>query len=402
MRVGKRITKAAAVVLSAALAGLFGTAQYYSARLPAALTAQNSSELKIAEYPELRLLSGSDAVAVSGGQATVSLFGAIPVKNVSVREAEAPVFIVSGEPFGIKLLMDGVMVTELGSIEDSRGMSVCPAAQAGIEVGDIIKRADGVSLTSNSELQEAINAAGGAPVELEVSRGGRDITAVLEPVFSDVSNTWKGGMWVRDSIAGIGTMTFINKETGEFAGLGHPICDSDTGSLVPICSGEAVPVDITRAKRGERGIPGELMGTFSYGESYGVLNRNTPCGVYGLLSSEARGELCSGGEELTMAYRQEVTTGDAEIYATVSGGTPQRYSIQIESIDLSDSSDMKDMVIRITDPALIDASGGIVQGMSGSPVVQNGRLVGAVTHVFVSDPTRGYAVFAETMVENLG
>ncbi len=395
---GKKLTKTAAVVLSAALAGLFGTAKYYSAQLPEVFTAQSAEELRIAEYPEL---SFGGAVPASGGQATVSLFGAIPVKTVSVREAEAPVLIVSGEPFGIKLLMDGVMVTELGNVTDRSGAQVCPAAEAGIEVGDVIKRVDGVSLTSNSELQSAINAKGGAPVELTVSRGGHDITTELVPVYSSASNSWKGGMWVRDSAAGIGTITFINKDTGEFAGLGHPICDSDTGELVPICSGEAVPVEIERAKRGERGIPGELTGSFSYGGSYGVLNRNTACGVYGLLTADALAELSSSGTEMVMAYRQEVETGAAEIISTVADGTPKRYSIEIESIDLSDPGDMRDMVIHITDPDLIEASGGIVQGMSGSPVIQNGRLVGAVTHVFVADPTRGYAVFAETMAEEL-
>ena len=207
-------------------------------------------------------------------------------------------------------------------------------------------------------------------------------------------------MWVRDSIAGIGTMTFFNKKTGEFAGLGHPICDADTGEIVPVYSGEAVPVEITEAKKGEKGIPGELRGSFANG-TFGVLERNNSCGVYGRLTENGLEELCRDSQEFIMGYRQDITTGEAEIYTTVSGSAPERYKIEIESIDFNSKESAKNMVIRITDKRLIKSCGGIVQGMSGSPIIQNDRLIGAVTHVFVADPTRGYAIFADNMAEYL-
>ncbi|MBQ8297157.1 MAG: SpoIVB peptidase [Ruminococcus sp.] len=407
MHLKRKIAKTAAVVLSAAMVGLFGTANYYSSRLPETLTADIGSGIEIAEYPEITCASfRSEAIAASetypaSRQATLSLFGAIPIKNVEIREEEAPMLAVGGDPFGIKLLMDGVMVTELGEITLSDGKTVCPAREAGIKVGDVIRLADMQPVTSNSQIQGIISNSGGRTIKLSVNRGGNEFIAYLEPVYSEEQGVWLGGMWVRDSIAGIGTITFINPETGEFAGLGHPICDSDTGELVPISSGEAVAVEITEAKAGQKGIPGELRGAFTSDGSLGILNRNNGCGVYGILTDEARAELCSDCEIFKMAYRQEIRTGKAEILSTVEGGTPQRYEIEIENVDYSGDESGKNMVIRITDEELLKRTGGIVQGMSGSPIIQDGKLIGAVTHVFVADPTRGYGIFAENMAEYL-
>lgn len=407
MQFKRKITKSLAAVLSAAFVGLFGTAEYYSHRLPESVTAEVVSGLKIAEYPEISCCGFpvdnifSTKTLSDSGKVTLSLFGAIPVKTVEVREEPAPVLIAGGTPFGIKLLMEGVMVTEIGGIEDESGGIAYPAKDSGIRVGDIICLANGEPVLSNSYLQEVIGNSNGAAVVLTVSRGDDRFTAELTPVKSGTSGKWRGGMWVRDSIAGIGTMTFINKQTGEFAGLGHPICDSDTGELVPIHSGEAVHVEINEAKRGQKGVPGELRGRFINGETYGSLCLNNECGIFGKLTDEELSEICSEGKEYKMSYRQEIKTGSAEILATVSGGTPERYAIEIESIDYNSGKSAKNMVIRITDPRLIEATGGIVQGMSGSPIIQNDKLVGAVTHVFVADPTRGYAVFAENMAEFL-
>lgn len=402
MQLKRKLIRSAGALLAAASLCIFGTAGYYSSRLPSSVTIEPAATLKIAEYPEISCSVSPEAIMQTAGifpetkQVTLSLFGAIPVKSVSVTEAEPPVLTAGGYPFGIKLLMDGVMVTELGAVTDSSGRTSCPAEEAGIMTGDIIKSANGESLISNSRLQEIISQSGGKEVSLTAERSGHEFTVSLKPVFSQKNNMWRGGMWVRDSVAGIGTMTFINKETGEFAGLGHPICDSDTGELVPVYSGEAVPVEITEAKKGEKGIPGELRGSFSKGV-YGVLEKNGSCGIYGRLTDEGMDELCSDSDEYVMGYRQDITTGEAEIYTTVHGSTPEKYKIEIESIDFNSKEVSKNMVIRITDKRLIKESGGIIQGMSGSPIIQNGKLIGAVTHVFVADPTRGYAVFAENM-----
>ena len=395
MQLRQKISKTAAVLLSALLVGAFGTAGHYSRLLPGHMTAASGEPLKIAQYPEL---SCSGQPSSGDDRVVVSLFGALPVKSVQVERSEPPKLIASGMPFGIKLLMKGVMVTELGDVEDNSGNSVCPAAEAGIRKGDVVSLANGEEISSNSRLQSIIAESGGRDVELTVSRDGDEFTAVLEPVYSEKNGCWRGGMWVRDSIAGIGTVTFVNKATGDFAGLGHPICDCDTGEIVPVSSGEAVPVEITGAKKGERGIPGELLGSFRRGGTYGMLNQNNSAGVYGKLCPEALGEL--DGEEMPMAYSNEITTGSADIISSVSG-VPERYSVQIESIDYKSGDETRNMVIKITDSRLIEVTGGIVQGMSGSPLIQNGKLIGAVTHVFVADPTRGYAIFAENMMKKL-
>ena len=403
MHIRKIMTKAAASLLFAALAGLFTTARYYSERLPDVLTSDSAAEVRIAAYPEISLCSGNTDgfFAPPPQQATLSLFGAIPVKNVQLKQAEAPVLIVGGKPFGIKLLMEGVMVTGLGDVEADSGASVCPAKEAGIQAGDIVCTANGRELTSNLQLQAIITKGNGSPIRLSVQRDDERFETLLKPVFSAQSNQWKGGMWVRDSIAGIGTMTFIDKSTGRFAGLGHPICDSDTGGIVPLHSGEAVPVDITEARRGERGIPGELRGLFTNGGSLGTLDKNSGCGIFGQLNKDEFEAISAKSREYRLGYRQDITTGEAEVRTTVSGDTPQNYTINIEKIDYNSEDSTRNMMIRITDERLLEASGGIIQGMSGSPIIQNGRLIGAVTHVFVADPSCGYAIFAENMMENM-
>ena len=399
----RKIVKSAAVLLSAATLMLFGTAEYYSQKLPEKLTADCGEQIKIAEYPEISCASFSGTASAAAEtfpvsrQATLALFGAIPVKNIEIREAEAPVLVAGGNPFGIKLLMDGVMVTGLGELINENNENCCPAAEADIRKGDIIRTADNIEVTSNSQLQDIIGSSGGRTIKLSVNRDGHEFTAFLQPVYSRADRCWRGGMWVRDSVAGIGTMTFINKETGEFAGLGHPICDADTGETVPLSSGEAVPVEITHARKGETGIPGELKGIFTSSTALGSLDRNNGCGVFGKLTPEAKEMLCSGGREYKMGYRQEVSTGAAQIYTTISGSEPELYDIEIESVDYTAGDSTKNMIIRITDSRLIEATGGIVQGMSGSPIIQNNRLIGAVTHVFVAEPSKGYGIFAENM-----
>ena len=405
MLLKRKIIKMSAAVLSAAFVGLYAAAGYYSSRLPSAVTVGNGGTVKIAGFPELscacspvRAVPAAETPPAAE-QVTLSLFGAIPVKNIEVRKADPPVLAVGGCPFGIKLLMEGVMVTGLGNVEGENGTLSCPAMEAGIQKGDVIQLVNGTELTSNDQLQELISSSEGKTLELSVEREDCRFTTSLKPVRSRRSGGWKGGMWVRDSIAGIGTMTFFDKKTGAFAGLGHPICDSDIGGIVPVHSGEAVPVEITEIKRGARGIPGELRGKFAFSGSLGTLGDNCRSGIYGVLNEATLAELSADCEELTMAYRQEITEGPAEICTVTTGSAPERYSAEIVKVDLASGSSSKNMVVRITDERLLEASGGIVQGMSGSPIIQNGRLAGAVTHVFVSDPTCGYGIFAENMVQ---
>lgn len=391
-------------LLSASMLGLCGISGYYSEKIPDSFYVEKGENLDIAMYPAVSVSSSGTAQTElltypSSQEVSLKLFGVIPIKSVEICRTEAPVLTAGGTPFGIKLLMDGVMVTEMGKVENQNGEKICPAEEAGIKVGDIIKSADGKSITSNDEIQQIIANSNGSKIKIIINREGKDFPVFLKPEYSESSESWRGGMWVRDSIAGIGTMTFFDKDTGKFAGLGHPVCDSDTGELVPISSGEAVSVEITDTKKGSKGIPGELHGQFMYGGDFGVLNLNNSCGIYGILSDKAIESLCQTSNEYKMGYRQDVKTGKAEIITTISGNTPKKYDIEIEKIDYNNPESTKNMIIKITDKNLLESTGGIVQGMSGSPIIQDGKIIGAVTHVFVSDPTKGYAIFAENMTE---
>ncbi len=325
--------------------------------------------------------------------AQLMLFDAIPIKTVSVKVVQEKLLVPCGTPFGIKMFTNGVMVVGVADIE-SAGKMINPAAVAGVKVGDIITEVNGKAVTQNSQVAKLIESSAGAPVELSIKRNEETLTATLTPILSDVDGSYKGGLWVRDSTAGIGTVTFYDPSNGSFGGLGHGICDVDTNELMPLRSGDVVSVTISGIVKGQKGRAGELRGYFNNDFPVGQLQANSEGGVYGTLNSSP-----VSTEAIPLAVKQEVKTGAAQIYTTVDGTTPRPYGIEIESINYQDGTKTKNLVVKVTDPDLLSKTGGIVQGMSGSPIVQNGKLVGAVTHVFVNDPTRGYGILAENMLE---
>jgi len=260
----------------------------------------------------------------------------------------------------------------------------------------VICRINGREISTNEEVEEAIKNSGGGALVLEICRKNVVFETTLTPALSRSDGSWRGGLWVRDSSAGIGTMTFYDPESGLFGGLGHPVCDVDTGDILPLAQGEIVDVEITGVTEGLPGALGQLRGSFLHKEASGVLLSNTQAGVSGQLYR------APAGEAMPIALRQEVKAGRAEILATVEGSTPQRYAVIIEKVNLSDENPTRNLTLRITDETLLRATGGIVQGMSGSPIIQNGKLIGAVTHVLVNDPTRGYGIFIENMLEAAG
>jgi stage IV sporulation protein B len=328
------------------------------------------------------------------------LFGMFPIKRVEAQQIERPLLIPCGMPFGIKILTEGAIVTEFGTVDNGENGFVAPARDGGIIVGDVIIEVNGIIVQSNDDVATAVQA---NPHETTVVlvRDGTEQTVSITPVRSAQDGVYKIGMWVRDSSAGIGTMTFYNPETLAFGGLGHGICDVDTGQIMPFSSGEAVPVYISGVIKGHPGVPGELNGTFLSHSTLGTLTANTEAGIFGVMEKYSQPENSEDLTAIEMAYKQEVTVGPATIRTTVDGDTPVEYDVMIEKIDYSDKNQVKNMVIRITDRELLRKTGGIVQGMSGSPIIQDGRLIGAVTHVFVSDPSRGYAIFAENMYRQL-
>ena len=344
---------------------------FNGAKIPAFISAINSSY----QFGNLKTQSDS-AVAVNG-----------TVKKV----------IACGQPFGIKMLTEGIMVVRLSDVNGKTDS--CPAKNAGIHVGDIIISVGGEKITSNEDLSKAISSSNGETVEVVLKRNfddksssGEEISLKMTPEYCDSEKSYKTGMWVRDSSAGIGTITFYDPSTGTFGGLGHPICDTDTGELMPLSSGEICGVSITGYKKGLNGVPGELKGRFLSGNEIGTATQNTNSGIFGSLD-----ESPSENEEIEIADYDEIKTGKAEILTTISGSEPSKYSINIEQVN-KDDPDLKNLVIRVTDRDLLEETGGILQGMSGSPIIQNGKLIGAVTHVFVNNSSMGYGILAQTMI----
>ena len=333
--------------------------------------------------------------AVRSASARVSFLGAIPIKDVRVRYFEENLLLPGGMAFGVKLFTGGLIVTRTESFV-SGGVNADPAADAGIKSGDLIVKVEGAQVTKARQFSKLIEQCGGGPVKLEVVRGGESRELTLTPVYCDAQRRYKAGLWVKDSAAGIGTVTFIDPATLGFAGLGHGICDQSTGELLPITSGEVWEVGIDGVVKGESGDPGELKGSF-LSKQLGVITQNTAQGVFGTLRLIPDG----AGEPVEAASESEIVPGQARILCSVDNGGVRSYDAQIERI-VDRAAKTKNFIIRITDPDLLSVTGGIVQGMSGSPVLQNGKLVGAITHVLVNDPTRGYGIFIGNMLENLG
>ena len=329
--------------------------------------------------------------AVGSYQTTLTLGGWLPIKTIRAVVTERPRVTVCGTPFGVKMFSEGALIVGFSEIGQADGGTSNPAKEAGLRLGDRVICIGQTRTESNDAVKEALDAAEGQSVEVVYIRSGEQKLTTLTPVWDGAAGQWRAGMWVRDSSAGVGTLTFADEELGVFAGLGHPISDSDTGESVALRSGEIVPCEITGCSAGTAGNPGELKGHFLSAHAIGTIHINGENGVYGTTRTHFSGQLRE------IAFAQEVVTGPAEIWATIEGETPRAYRIQIERV--SDADPRRNLVIRVTDPSLLSATGGIVQGMSGSPILQNGRLVGAVTHVLVNDPTRGYGIFAQTMLE---
>ena len=332
-------------------------------------------------------------VAVSGGSSGASrytknmlmLFGAVPVKEVESKTMERPMLYPCGQPFGIKLLTEGVMVVDLQKVDTSS-----PAKDCGIREGDVIVSIDGEKVKSNADVAKIIRSSNGEACSVRIKRGSNDLTFKLCPRLE--SGSYKAGMWVRDSSAGIGTLTFYDPENGTFGGLGHPVCDADTKEPLPLSAGTVGEINLTGFNKSRSGCPGQLLGEFANSASTGDILKNCESGVFGTLNANP----CPNAKEFPLGFRQEIHPGKAKILSSIDNDGPKEYEISIEQINLSDSAE-HDLVIKITDKTLLEKTGGILQGMSGSPIIQDGRLVGAVTHVFIEDTAKGYGIFADEM-----
>ncbi|NLC67438.1 MAG: SpoIVB peptidase [Clostridiaceae bacterium] len=331
---------------------------------------------------------------------TVSILDLIPLKTVKVEVIPNSRLVVCGNTVGIKLDVDGILVVGVMEVETTDGRRVLPVRDTGIKTGDFITHVNGVKIENVNDLIAQIEVSQGKKISIRYRRGETFNDIVVQPVISIDDKKYHIGLWVRDNTAGIGTLTFYDKDTLHFGALGHGITDLDTGVLIPAKSGEILESNILAVKKSRNGTPGELKGIFDENKArLGTVSVNSAQGVYGKLTRALTHVI---PERLyPIAVRSQVREGPATMLANVIGKEICEYEIEIQKISTRNANGTKGMIIKITDQRLLDITGGIVQGMSGSPIIQGGRIVGALTHVLVNDPSRGYGIFIECMVKKM-
>lgn len=359
-------------------------------------SADRSFRWRIARPPDSGILirgERMDGTHRAGGRVRaliLGFFAAACLITTGARAAsEQPRELVAvGQPIGVKLFSDGVLVIGLSDGESA-------AKRAGVKEGDIITALGSTEIDTIEELQDELNGNGTRETTLTLKRGSRTLTLSVSPEKGE-DGSCQLGAWVRDSMAGIGTMTFYDPTSGTFGALGHGVTDVDTGKLLPLDHGSVMRASVKAVKKGESSAPGELKGEFDLTRDCGTLRANTDRGIFGTLASEDAAAMA--GKLLPVAAKSEIKTGKASILSTVSGSETKEYEIEIEKLCAAGGT-TRNFLLRVTDEELLSQTGGIVQGMSGSPILQNGKLIGAVTHVLVDDPTRGYGIFIENMLD---
>ncbi len=324
----------------------------------------------------------------------IKLLGIIPVKTTSIIQSKPKKVSVSGESFGIKLYTDGVIIVGIRDVETDKG-KCNPAKEAGLEKGDIIIEINGKKVYSADSVTDILNDNNGKDYKITVKRNGNYKEFLLKPAYSSSQGCYKVGLWVRDSTAGVGTITYYDKSNNTVSALGHPITDVDTNEIMPILDGEAVRATVTKIYKSKAGEAGSLCCEFT-NDIIGTLKKNCQSGIYGKYTCTLKNTY-----EYEVASPNEIVRGPVQILCTIDSGKAKFYNAQISRISYRENKKGKNMVVKITDDRLLEKTGGIVQGMSGSPIIQNGKLVGALTHVIVDSPEKGYAIFAQDMVDEL-
>lgn len=392
--------KTTAVIAFALSTVIMTTVAFYDRAMPSNFYVKEGSDLVLSQSSAV---TGGKAINYEktslankskGASQTVELklLNIIPIKTTHVSVIDEPTLTPGGTPFGIKLFTKGVIVIDITNVQTDSGIA-CPAKLAGILKGDIVLTINNVEVTSNEEIADIIELSNGDNLSVTIKRDNQTIKTMIKPAMSSIDGKYKGGLWVRDSSAGIGTITYYLKDGLRFAGLGHGICDIDTGKIMPLSTGEVCEVSINSVLKGKAGTPGELRGSFVSDECVGKLILNNDSGIFGTLNKSP-----NSFATVPLRLKQDIKKGPAKIICTLDNSEPQEYAINIDKIDLNPKTMTKNMVITVTDPTLLSKTGGIVQGMSGSPILQDGALVGAVTHVFVNNPTKGYGIFVENML----
>ena len=331
----------------------------------------------------------------------IKLFGVIDLKNINVTTLEDVEVVPVGKVVGLKLYTNGVLVVGMSEVENNQNNLVKPYEGSNIKEGDMIFEIDGCAIEDISNLKDVVNKTQGRNVEIKLLRKGKTVVVSNITPVQVSENEYKLGLWVKDAATGVGTMTFYDPVTQRFALLGHGITDSDTNSLIYIDSGELVTSKLVSIKKGEDGKPGEIRGTILKQKTVGEVYKNTDFGVYGKLTDLTSLNI-ENSKKYKVALRDEIKEGKATILCAVNNDNKvQEYDIEIEKVYFENDFNNKSMLLRITDSDLIDKTGGIIRGLSGAPILQNGKFVGAITNVLVSNPKLGYGIFADLMIKEM-
>ncbi|MGM9934758.1 SpoIVB peptidase [uncultured Clostridium sp.] len=330
----------------------------------------------------------------------IKFLGMIPLKSVEVEKIKDLEVYPGGMPIGVRVNSEGVLIVGYSDIEINNEKEESPGKVSGLEIGDIILKVNGIEMHSSKDLLKAIKQSDKDSAKVDILRHGENLTKIVH-LKKENNKEYKIGLWIRDSTAGVGTMTFYDSESKKFGALGHPITDSDTNEPFLIKNGDVIESSIISIRKGEKGSPGELKGIFmNENTPTGKINKNTQSGIFGELNIENFSN--SKIKPLKIGFRDEVVPGKAKIITTIDENGPQEYEIEIEKLLNQTCASSKSMVIKITDPKLLEKTGGIVQGMSGSPIIQNNKIVGAVTHVLINKPDTGYGIYIEWMLQDAG
>lgn len=357
-----------------------------------------AEEKKNEEIIQTSVTTGKTTIKQTGTSLLqVSLFDQIPVKQVQVEVLPKTKVIPVGSIAGVKLYTSGVLVVGMSEIEGEDHKKYRPYENSGIQEGDTILEINRFPIHSTEDLIQTVNQSNGQEINIEYRRDEEVLACSIKPVKTD-EEEYKLGLWVRDSAAGVGTVTFYEPSTKTFGALGHGIMDIDTSQLINIASGEFVTSKIVNITKGEKGNPGRIQGSIDGQKNIGTIAKNTRFGIYGTVKEVGNLNL-DPSKEMDVAMRDEIQTGKAKILCSLDGQGAKEYEIEIEKIFKENNYDNKSMQIKVTDPTLLEKTGGIIQGMSGSPIIQNGKFIGAVTHVLVNNPQEGYAIFGDMMLK---
>ena len=325
------------------------------------------------------------------------LFGFIPIKKIEANIIEDKDVYLGGMPIGFSIDVDGLIVIGNNSVLTKEG-KINSVENSQIKKGDIILKINGNEVSSIDDLNVILNdnKYNGEELDAEILRGNQKLNIKLKPILDVIDNKYKLGLWVKNDAAGVGTLTYVETDTLNYGALGHPITDYETGVFVPAKGGNIFPCNVVGLNKGEKGVPGEIKGIFMQGKNKkGTIEKNTKFGVFGVISDKSK--IVDSNKTAEVASRLTMKPGKATLVSNISG-ISEEYEIEIIKANYQPTSSDKSFVFKVTDDKLLELTGGIIQGMSGSPILQNGKVVGAVTHVFISDPTKGYGVYIDWML----